>query len=154
MMSETERSQWTEADFDQLSWHDNAVHALRVVEGDYGAGELHLDFDYIVEWLRDDSGQVLFRIAPATLEFWDVINLKIALDYETPTAGLTPFSLDRIERQLEQRDRYEAVLWTLVVNWPIGSITFEATGFRQFLRGPAVLSSEQKLSSEARGDGA
>ena len=153
-MSDTKRSQWTEADFDQLCWHDNAVHALRIVEGDYGAGELLLDIDYIVEWQRVDSGRVVFRIAPATLAFRDVTNLKIALDYETPTAGLTPFALDRIERRREQRDRYEALLWALVVNWPIGSITFEAKGFRQFLRGPAVLSSEQKLSSEARGNGA
>ena len=151
-MSEADRSQWTEEDFDELTWHDNAVHALRVVEGEYGAGKLHLDIDYILEWLRDESGQVLFRMAPATLEFRDVTNLKIALDYETPTAGLTPFSLDRIERHFEQRDRYEAILWALVVNWPIGSITFEAKGFRQFLRGQSILSTEQKLGSEARGN--
>lgn len=153
-MSGCQTSEWTEADFDNLSWHDNAVHSIRVVEGEYGAGQLLLDIDYILEWLRDDSGGISFRIAPATLQFRDVTNLKITLDYETPTAGLTPFSLDRIERRLERRDRYEAVLWTLAVNWPIGSITFEAKGFRQFLRGPAVVSHEQHLSVEARGNGA
>jgi hypothetical protein len=153
-MSEAERSQWTEADFDDLSWHDNAVHALRLVEGEYGAGQLHLDIDYILEWLRDDSDEIAFRIAPASLEFRDVTNLKVTLDYETPTAGLTPFSLDRIDRQLEQRDRYEVILWTLVVNWPVGGITFEAKGFRQFLRGPPVVSSQQQLSAGVRGDGA
>lgn len=153
-MSESERSQWTEVDFDDMSWHDNAVRAIRIVEGEYGAGQLQLDIDYILEWVRGDAGQILFKIAPATLEFREVTNLKIALDYETPTAGLTPFSLDRIERQLEQRERYNAVLWKLVVNWPIGSITFEATGFRQYLRGPAVLSSAQSLGSQVRGSGA
>ncbi len=152
-MPGAETSQWTEADFDDLSWHDNVVHALRLVEGEYGAGLLILDIDYILEWLRDDSGEILFRIAPASLEFQDVTHLKITLDYDTPSAGLTPFSLDRIERRMERRDRYEAILWTLGVNWPIGSIKFEAKGFRQFLRGPAVVSSQQRLSVELRGDG-
>jgi len=151
-MSKTKPLQWTEADFDDLSWHDNVVHAIRVVEGEYGAGQLILDIDYILEWLRDDSGGIAFRIAPATLEFREVTNLKITLDYETPTAGLTPFSLDRIERRRERRDRYEAILWTLAVNWPVGGITFEAKGFRQFLRGPAVVSSQQHLTVEARGN--
>jgi hypothetical protein len=152
-MSGSELSQWTEADFDDLDWHDNVVHAIRVVEGEYGAGQLILDIDYILEWLKDDSGTFAFKVAPATLEFNDVTNLKIALDYDTPGAGLTPFSLDRIERRREKRDRYEAVLWTLVVNWPIGSITFEAKGFMQSLRSPAVVSSEQSLSAEVRANG-
>ena len=56
-MSEAERTQWSEADFDGMSWHDNAVHAIRVVEGEHGAGKLVLDIDYILEWLRDDSGE-------------------------------------------------------------------------------------------------
>ena len=151
-MSETELTQWSEQDFDDLSWHDNAVHAIRVIEGEYGAGKLILDIDFILEWLRDDSGEIRFKIAPAALEFHDVTHLKIALDYETPTAGLTPFTLDRIERRIEKRDGYEAILWELVVNWPHGGITFEAKGFRQVLRGPAVVSAQQVLSAEARGD--
>jgi len=153
-MPATDKSEWTDADFDDLSWHDNAVHAIRVVEGQYGAGRLLLDIDYILEWLPDGSGGVSFRIAPATLEFRDVTRLKIELDYETPTAGLTPFSLDRIERRIERRDRYDAVLWDLVVNWPTGAITFEATGFRQCLRGAAVESSQQQLDAALRGDSA
>jgi len=153
-MSRTELPPWTEADFDDLRWHDNAVHAIRFVEGEYGAGKLILDIDYILEWLKDDSGKIAFKIAPATLEFNEVTCLKIVLDYEAPGAGLSPFRLDRIERRQEQRDRYEAVLWTLVVNWPTGSITFEAKGFTQFLRGPATVSSEQYLSAKDRDSGA
>ena len=152
-MADAERTQWTEADFDELSWHDNAVHSIRVVEGEYGSGKLVLDIDFILEWLCGESGETTFRIAPATLEFREVTHLKIALDYETPTAGLTPFTLDRIDRRVEQRDGYEAVLWELVVNWPHGGITFEAKGFRQFVRGPVVVSAQQVLSAEERGDG-
>src|SRR5262245_20244864 len=40
------KSSWTDADFGDLSWHDCSVHALRIVEGPHGAGELILDLDY------------------------------------------------------------------------------------------------------------
>ena len=33
---------WTDSDLDDMSWHDNAVHALRIVEGKSGIGELVL----------------------------------------------------------------------------------------------------------------
>jgi hypothetical protein len=33
---------WTHEDFERMSWHDNHVHALRIVEGRHGAGELLL----------------------------------------------------------------------------------------------------------------
>lgn len=152
-MGEAEMHQWTENDFEEMSWHDNVVHAIRIIKGEHGTGRFILDIDYILEWLKDESGSIAFRIAPATLEFREVTNLKIALDYETPTAGLTPFSLDRIDRRHERRDRYSAVVWNLVVNWPDGSISLEAKGFTQHLRRPPVISSEQWLSSESRGDG-
>jgi hypothetical protein len=31
---------WTQEAFDSMSWHDNHVHGLRVVEGEHGAGEM------------------------------------------------------------------------------------------------------------------
>jgi len=43
---------WSESQFAEMSWHDNHVHALRVVEGAHGAGDLVLDIDYILEWLQ------------------------------------------------------------------------------------------------------
>lgn len=52
-MSDNEMTHWTEADFDKLFWHDYAVHAIRIVEGEYGAGLLILDVDVILEWIRE-----------------------------------------------------------------------------------------------------
>jgi len=46
---------WTDADFSDLSWHDNSVHAFRVIEGKDGAGELFLDIDHIVEWIESEK---------------------------------------------------------------------------------------------------
>ncbi len=142
---------WTEADFDAMSWHDNHVHALRVEEGEWGAGRLILDIDYILEWLKSDDGRVRFRILPATLTFNEVTNLRIALDYATPTAGLCPFSLDRIERRAEQRERHVATVWTLCINWPQGEISFDAAGFEQRGSAAPVLSDGQCLVPADRG---
>jgi len=51
---------WTNADFDDLTWHDNTIHALAV---EPLPGRLLLDIDHIVEGVRPDP-------AEATLSFW------------------------------------------------------------------------------------
>ena len=145
--------QWTQQQFESMSWHDNHVHGLRLVEGQNGAGELVLDLDYIVEWLSG-KGAIQFRIVPATLRFTDVTNLRIALDYATPSAALGPFSIHTNERQDEPRERYVAHVWRIFVNWPAGEITFEASGFEQRSTGEPIVSDMQHLSPAQRGNAA
>jgi hypothetical protein len=41
---------WTEADFDAMGWHDNAIYAIAVEPVPDNPGRLLLDLDYIVEW--------------------------------------------------------------------------------------------------------
>jgi hypothetical protein len=71
-------------DFDALTWHDNALYGLRLDVGDCTRGDWHadlvLDIDHIVEWLCGTDRQVRFRVAPATLTFHDVTDLRIAID--------------------------------------------------------------------------
>ena len=43
---------WSDSQFSEMSWHDNHVHALRIVEDVHGAGQLVLDLDYILEWMK------------------------------------------------------------------------------------------------------
>ena len=143
-------NRWTDADFDTLSWHDNHVHGLRISEGQYGSGEVVLDLDFIMEWVRSDSGGIQFRIAPALLTFHEVTKLKIQLDYRSASAALCPFSIAAIERRLESRERYTATVWTISVNWPIGEISFEATGFSQVLRAPPIVKDQQSLTETER----
>ena len=140
---------WTEAQFEDMSWHDNHVHALRIVEGAYGAGELVLDLDYILEWLCD-AEEYRFRILPATLTFLDVTRLRVCLDYASPSAALSPFSIHAIERRPEARERYVAQIWRIVIDWPQGEIEFEAAGFVQHGTEPPVLCREQWLRPEER----
>jgi hypothetical protein len=146
----TPRDSWTEAHFDEMSWHDNHVHGLRVVEGEHGAGELVLDLDYILEWLCGDSGVCQFNIVPAELRFKDGTSLRVHIDYGVVSAAIGPFSIHAIERREEVRERYTAVCWTIALNWPRGEITFEAPGFEQRPWGKVVSSSEQVLQPQER----
>lgn len=140
---------WTQEQFAEMSWHDNYVHALRIVQGDHGAGELVLDLDYILEWIKGADG-MRFRILPANLRFIEVTALRITLDYASPSAAMGPFSLHAIERRTQARERYDAQLWKILVSWPAGEITFEASGYEQRGWGKQVLSRLQHLLPEER----
>jgi hypothetical protein len=142
---------WTHEQFEQMCWHDNHIHALRVVEGEYGAGELLFDLDYILEWLKGPE-RMQFRLVPATLRFTDVTNLRIVLDYASASAALGPFSIHAIERRAEPRERYVAQVWKIVINWPVGEISFEASGYEQLSTGEPVVSDLQHLSPQERED--
>src|SRR5688572_3301573 len=90
---------WTEADFEGMSWHDNAVHGLQIRSGPHGSGMLLLDIDYIVEWICPPDSPCLFSLAPATLAFQEVYELKVDIDYAAATAATGPFSIMNIQRQ-------------------------------------------------------
>jgi hypothetical protein len=141
---------WSDHQFDEMSWHDNHVHALRVVEGEHGAGDLVLDLDYILEWVKCEGDSCEFRIVPAILTFKGVTNLRVSLDYATPTAALGPFSINTIERRTERRERYNAQLWKILVNWPVGEISFEGNGFEQRASREPVLSTAMYLNASER----
>ena len=143
---------WTETDFDAMSWHDNHVHSMSLSEGEHGSGSVSFDIDYILEWTKQESGGIGFRIAPASLTFQEVTNLVIHIDYAKPTAGMVPFSLDSITRNEEKHDRYTATVWRLNLNWPEGFISFEASGYLQVLREAPVVTTQQLLTKAERGD--
>src|SRR5579862_3203437 len=116
---------WTDDQFDQMSWHDNHVHAIRIVEGVHGSGDLVLDIDHIVEWLDGPDRSFRFRVLPAILTFHGVMFLRASLDYAAPTMAFGPFSIHDIARRMEPRERYVAQLWTISINCPVGEFTFE-----------------------------
>ena len=144
---------WTQDDFDSISWHDNHVHGLRFFEGEHGTGELEFDLDYILEWLTPVAGAVSYRyrVAPARLRFRDVTNLAISIDYASASAAMGPFSIDGIERRVEQRRYSPAVCWRIPVNFPPGEIRFEASGFEQSLIADGLLVDRQWLTPAERG---
>jgi hypothetical protein len=142
------RDRWTTPDFDGLSWHDCHVHGLRLttVQEENGTADLELDLDFIVEWLPRGDGTIQFLVAPATLTFHEMFGLRIEIDYVTPTAGMTPFSLDGIEREeVTYETGHRSFRWRLPINWPAGQITFEGPAFTQVLRREPFLVDRQSL---------
>ncbi len=136
------KTTWNQSDFPNMSWHDNHVHGLQIVEGADGAGELILDIDHILEWLQPSEGTFAFRVAPATLTFHQVMGLRVEIDYASATAGIVPPSIDEIVRE-ESR-------WTIRIGWPHGQIVFSGNGFTQVLRGTPVVYDHQCLEPQER----
>lgn len=119
-------------------------------EGEHGSGRLVFDLDYILEWLRKDTGRFQFRIAPATLTFREVTNLRISIDYPAMSAAMAPFSISVIERSFEEQERYTVQIWKMEINFPEGLISFESPGYHQILRGNSMLSDSQILTPSER----
>ena len=137
---------WTEADFDTMSWHDCAVHAVAVAPAPPSPGRLLPDLDYIVEGVLPEppATTLSFWISPATLVFSEAWDLTADIDLNGWSFQLF---LDRIERSGPGEHGYFD--WTLTGDR--FTISLGATGFTQYLRRAPVLSPGPWLSVEERG---
>jgi len=152
---------YTEADFDNLSWHDCHVHGIELLSGDRGQNDwtsaVALDIDFIAQWICGTGDATRFRVAPATLTFHAVTDLRIEIDWATNgyPAFMYTASLDRVEREpvVDQkvsigRPYYS---WTLRFNWPErGVIRCGAAGFTLNLRSEPIEVATQELSRNQR----
>lgn len=116
----------------------------------HGAADLVLDIDYIIKWEPLGSG-FQFTLCPAELVFHGVFGLKLNLDYATPTAGMCPISIHGIERTpLQFPTGSKSYRWYIPVNWPRGSLAFEAPAFTLTMMGAPIVHSRAFLSPEQR----
>jgi hypothetical protein len=153
----------TEADFDQTSWHDCHVWGLSIGAGDPDVGDwtsdLIFDLDFIVEWICGVDKTFQFKVAPATLTFHGVTDVRMSVEWGDGTlqAAIHPMSIDRVSRTPVERQKVfldrPYYRWTIALNWPAGgAISFGAAGFTQQLRGAPVVGVRQHLSrSDRRG---
>ncbi|WP_041410365.1 hypothetical protein [Sinorhizobium fredii] len=132
-------------------WHDNLIYGIRFDIGDPEKqdwrSDLVLDIDFIDEWLCEKSGEARFRVAPATLTFHDVADLRLSIDHgdsEGRTA-MSELSIDRVTRECLERP-FEFWRWTICLNSPsAGKIAFCASGYSEMVRADPRLVSEQRL---------
>jgi hypothetical protein len=140
---------WTEKDFDELGWHDCHVHGFFVAETEHGRANLTLDIDFITAWEKGEGNSLCFRVAPATLVFFDIHELSVEISYRW--YAITPFSISGIERELQVNQAgFREWLYRLPVNCPTGQIAFRGDRFVQTLRAEAVRSDSQCLSAAER----
>ena len=139
------KADWTDADFDQMGWHDCAVHALAFETAPY-CQRLLVDLDYIVERVPPEgpAGAAGFWVCPATLVFGEARDL--AADVNRPGPGFE-LILDAIRRSGPDEDG--TFVWNLVGR--LFSIGLRASGFTPYLRRAPVCAAGPRLSAGERG---
>jgi len=120
MKYELEKRIWTDADFDQMGWHDCRVYKIRFSE------DLELDIDYILQWNKPDLYGLPFTfwVAPATLIFKGIKNL----DFEFDTTFSEAIEIEDIERQIDKSH----TRWTIITRQ--GDFEFLSDSYEQFIR--------------------
>jgi hypothetical protein len=80
------KSFWSDADFEQMGWHDATIHGLYIQQTDAVLPRLLLDLDYIVRWVQPLPPEKHFNfwVSPATLVFEDVWDLEGDLGFKAP----------------------------------------------------------------------
>ena len=151
----------TEADFEQMSWHDCHIWRLEFQVGepdeDDWTDDLVIGLDFITEWRCGEDGTCSFMIAPASLVFHGVTDPRIGIDWGRSgfQTAIHHVSIDRITRELIHdqkvfldRPYYH---WKIKLNWPEdGEISFGAVGYSQMLLAEPVISTKQHLSLKER----
>ncbi|NHQ86130.1 hypothetical protein HA050_08365 [Iodobacter sp. HSC-16F04] len=139
------------SDFENIQWHDNAIHGFRILEGESGA-ELVLDIDFITEWLPPTKGAFGFKVSPSDLVFHDVSDLVVSINYAAASAAVQPMTIHEIHREVvTYPNGYSSFAWRIELNWPPNSfLTFCSCGFTQYQRMEPVTTDAQYLSPAER----
>ena|SRR5215472_4730145 len=137
---------WTDADFETMGWHDNAVHAIAVEPAPPHPGSLLLDIDYIVEWVRrpGPGGLLSSWVCPATLVFHQAWDLVTDINLQGWSFQL---SIGAIERS--GPDEHGSFNWS--IEGDLFTMSLRAAGFTQYLRRAPIYVPGQRLSAEERG---
>lgn len=147
-----EKSIWTQDDFDDMGWHDANIYGMIIEKGEEPwQGNLIFDIDYIFEWIHPVPPQEYFSfwVAPCTLMFKEVYDVKIDIDYRGGAFELLEIS------DLDLISKYEQETGVIIYEWQMGlqegDIRFKSLGFEQIVRKSPVYTNSQVLSLEERG---
>ena len=129
---------WSEADFEQMGWHDATIYATQFGQ------DISFDTDYIFEWVQADKNDFSsFVVAPVTLVFRESTIIKFDLDF-------------RLGQKIKVEDLHRTTSATGDTQWFLethqGDIIITAETFRQIVRRLPTLQIGQQLSPEERGD--
>ncbi|MGS2765235.1 hypothetical protein [Sinomicrobium sp. M5D2P9] len=134
---------WSEADFEEMGWHDSHIHAISFPNNDL---ELSLDIDYLFKSILDDTSSLYnFWVSPCILLFFNVLNLKISIDFQN-TIGLDILDINRLNPRLSPNGKM--TLWDFEIVTEKGYIKFESSGYRQVVKKQPMLSQSQVLNRE------
>jgi hypothetical protein len=144
-----EKAVWSDADFGQMGWHDATIHALGFRDAGEHEVELLLDLDSIARWVKSDSGWYSFLVAPATLVFDNVHNVRGTLALDGEHLNLHVNDIERLEHESEGAG--EPGFWRWKLDGHDFTLSFSATGFRQYFRARPMATHRQALLDDERG---
>ena len=155
----TIKSIWTEDDYNSMGWHDCPIRAIAFADdSNYDAeqfeSELIFDIDYIFQWVPVETNGATyfsFYISPCTLVFeraYDVVLNLSTVGFMPVIPSISNLTLTANEEPLEHNYRRHNVCIEIHNSKPI---TFQATGFKQYVRKPPVFSERQCLTLAQRG---
>ena len=141
---------WTDTDFDIMGWHDSNIYAVAFYPENF---EFALDIDYIFQWIHPAENETYFKfwVTPATLVFEFVSELKMnVIDLQN---GLEIDSIERTEiRKFEEGELAGKVEWNWMIETHQGGITFNSTGYKQFIRKKPSFGQSQVVEPNIRGE--
>lgn len=145
------KSVWSDADFDEMGWHDATVHGLSIQPTNDILPRLLLDLDYIVRWVHPvpPATHFSFWVSPATLVFEGVFDLEGDLDFKGLALDL---EIDQVHRLVadDTRPNFSHMpLWH--IEGHAFELKFRASGFRQYFRQAPKLVSRQAFPYAERG---
>ncbi|WP_327735238.1 hypothetical protein OG749_16720 [Streptomyces nojiriensis] len=142
------KSVWSDADFEEMGWHDATVHGLYVQETEEVLPRLLLDLDYLVQWVHPvpPATHFSFWVSPATLVFEDVWDLEGDLGFKGTVPDLV---IDGVHRLVPDDGRQDLPLWH--IEGHAFDLKFRASGYRQYFRQAPTLRSRQALPHTERG---
>ena len=134
---------WTETDFEEMGWRDSHIHAISFPNDDL---EFGLDIDYLFQWVLDDtSNSYKFWVSPCTLIFFNVLYLRIDIDYQNMN-WLDILDINRSNPRLGLDGK--TTLWDFEIVTDKGSIKFESSGYKQVVKKQPIFSESQVLFRE------
>lgn len=148
-----EKSIWTQDDFNDMGWHDANIYGMIIEKGEEPwQSYLIFDIDYIFEWIHPIPPQEYFSfwVAPCTLMFKEVYELRIDLDQQGNTLELFDFDSITMSSKKELNNGCTVYEWLLGLH--IGEIQFKSLGFDQIVRKTPVYTNSQVLNLEERGE--
>ena len=122
------KDRWTDADFDQMGWHDCRLYSLAFPNEDFC---LKLDIDYIFRWDKLTDGSFCFWVSPCDLIFRNVSDFKAEVDFAN---YMQLFISDLRRHNARPSPNGGVTLWDYEIECDHGQISFTATGFEQLVR--------------------
>lgn len=133
------RKIWTDSDFIDMGWHDAVLYSISLPQAD---SAIRFDIDYIFKWHWERETVLGWDVAPCTLEFNVVSDLRVSLDWQDQ-GNTSIVNISRKNNRLSKNGKI--MLWDYQIELDVGGISLTSAGFTQNVRKPPIFSISQAL---------